>query len=268
MKELFSGEGRRRLDALARQRMLCAFDFDGTLAPIVSRPEDARLPAEMRQSLLALSDHAPVALITGRSVADLRGRLGFEPDFIVGNHGMEGIPGREAQAAAHRALCEGWRRQLAGALEQETYDPGIQLEDKAYSLSVHYRLASDPERSADALRELFSHLAPQPRLVAGKYVFNLVPEDGMDKGGALERLMALCGARSAIYVGDDVTDEDVFRLRRDDLLSVRIERSARSAAAFYLPHPDDMLPLLRDLVVRLRAAGATNWVRDPAAHRA
>src|SRR3569833_1724651 len=107
-------------------------------------------------------------------------------------------------------------------------------------------MTSAPERLVVALRFLFSWFEPAPRLEAGKYVFNLVPEGGTNKGGALEVLMAGCGARSAIYVGDDVTDEDVFRLRRDDLLSVRIERATRSAAEFFLERPDDILALLQE----------------------
>lgn len=265
MEDLQSEAGRRRLDAIVQPGLLCAFDFDGTLAPIVRHPERARLPVDIMRRLIALAIHAPVAIITGRSIDDIRTRLGFVPDFIIGNHGLEGIPGYEAQAIEHRALCAAWRRQLDAALDGVHFDPGIQIEDKRYSLSVHYRMTSDPERSAEALRQLFSRLEPAPRLVAGKYVFNLVPEGGTNKGGALEALMAGCGARSAIYVGDDVTDEDVFRLRRDDLLSVRIERSARSAAEFYLAQPADILPLLQDLNARLAAKGGTNWVHDATA---
>jgi len=268
MKELAGNEGLRRLDAIVQPGLLCAFDFDGTLAPIVRRPEQARLPVNIMRRLIALAVHAPVAIITGRSVDDIRTRLGFTPDFIIGNHGLEGVPGGERQATEHRALCDEWRHQLAAALHGDNLDPGIQVEDKRYSLSVHYRMTADPERVADALRALFAGMTPQPRVVAGKYVFNLVPEGGTDKGGALEQLIRHCGARSAIYVGDDVTDEDVFRLRRDDLLSVRIERSARSAAEFYLPDPADILPFLQDLNARLVAAGATNWVQNPAADSA
>jgi trehalose 6-phosphate phosphatase len=262
MTNLFSEQGQRRLDAIVQPGLLCAFDFDGTLAPIVMRPERARLPAGIMRRLTVLAQYAPVAIITGRSVDDIRTRLGFEPDFVVGNHGLEGIPGCEPHAVRHRALCDEWRLQLVRALQDDAHDPGIQLEDKRYSLSVHYRLTANPERSAAALRELFARIAPRPRIVSGKYVFNLVPENGAHKGNALEQLMEFCGARSAIYVGDDVTDEDVFRLRRSDLLSVRIERAAHSAAEFYLSQPNDILPLLRELTARLRACDAGNWVKN------
>lgn len=260
MTPLFSDAGRRRLDAIVQQRLLCAFDFDGTLAPIVMRPEHARLPRDIMLHLVALAAHAPIAIITGRSVDDIRERLGFAPDFIVGNHGIEGVPGWEEHARRHRAMSASWMTQLSGALHDAPH-VGIEVEDKRYSLSVHYRMTPDPERSAIALRTLFERMQPTPRIVAGKYVFNLVPQDAADKGSALEKLMTICGARSAIYAGDDVTDEDVFRLKRDDVLSVRIERATHSAAEFFLARPDDILVLLQELTARLRLRNAVNWMR-------
>src|SRR4051812_18593568 len=98
MTLLFSQEGRRRLDEVVKAGLLCAFDFDGTLAPIVPQPESARLPCDIRQRLIALSDFAPVAIITGRSVTDIHSRLGLDADFILGNHGIEGMPGWEQRA--------------------------------------------------------------------------------------------------------------------------------------------------------------------------
>src|SRR5207253_731178 len=93
MKHLFDPEGRRALQAALQARPLLAFDFDGTLAPIVERADDARVAAEDAQRLDALSRLRPVAVVTGRSVADVTRRLGFSPQFVVGNHGAED-PGR------------------------------------------------------------------------------------------------------------------------------------------------------------------------------
>jgi len=259
MHLLFSEEGNARLAEVAQPGLLCAFDFDGTLAPIVLKPEHARLPDEIRRHLIALLAYAPIAIITGRSIEDIHSRLGFEPDFVIGNHGLEGVPGWEAQARRHQALCVEWRAQLAAALEQ--YDPAIQLEDKRYSLAVHYRHASDGRDAEIRLQRLFALLDPMPRIVSGKYVFNLLPQDSGNKGNALEQLMAMSGARHAIYVGDDVTDEDVFRLERDHVLSIRIEHASDSAAEFFVPRPEDIVRLLTDLVGRLRLEDAVNWMQ-------
>jgi trehalose 6-phosphate phosphatase len=90
--------------------------------------------------------------------------------------------------------------------------------------------------------------------MTGKYVLNLLPEDAGHKGSALEHLIAASGAQSAIYVGDDVNDEDAFRLERCDLLSIRIGAADDSAADFYLDRQEDMRILLDEINSRLRQA--------------
>jgi len=127
---------------------------------------------------------------------------------------------------------------------------------------VHYRLAADHEMAETQLERLFMELQPQPRIVWGKKVFSLIPEDAGHKGSALEQLMTMTQANGAIYVGDDITDEDVFRLRRRDLLSIRIEHAPHSAAEFHLPASKDIQRLLDELIQRLRRTGASNWLQN------
>ncbi|WP_334188189.1 trehalose-phosphatase [Noviherbaspirillum sp.] len=253
----FFESGIQHLDELVRDRLLCAFDFDGTLAPIVTRPEAARMPPGTMQRLAELTRYAPVAIITGRSVADVRERLQFQPDFIVGNHGLEGVPDSSRHREDDEAMCAGWLQALSTAVT----DPGVRLENKGCSLSVHYRLARDHAKAEANLADLLGRLAPQARIVAGKCVFNVMPPDAPHKGDALQRLMQSCNARYAIYAGDDVTDEDVFRMRRPDVLSIRIGRAADSEADFFLHHRLDMFRLLDELIKRLREARASNWLR-------
>jgi trehalose 6-phosphate phosphatase len=244
MQPLFGEEGMRCLKEFIRDGVLCAFDFDGTLAPIVESPEQASLPEDIRQKLVSLARRARVAVITGRSVDDIRARLGFEPAYVVGNHGLEGIPDPARQGGQYHETCRAWLRQL-GPLERRL---GVQIEDKTYSLSVHYRRAPDPVAAADRLREELPTLHPAPRIVEGKFVFNLLPTQAVDKGQAIARLIEDTGGNGAIYVGDDVTDEDVFRMRRRDILSIRVEAAEHSAADFFLPAPGDIVRLL-DLMI-------------------
>jgi trehalose 6-phosphate phosphatase len=260
MTLLFSQEGLARFDEIVKPGLLCAFDFDGTLAPIVAHPERAFLPPELKQQLIELSAYAPVAIITGRSVEDLKARLGFKADFIVGNHGLEGLPGWDGRAGRYEEICTSWREQLTASLRrQELLDSGIWVEDKRYSLSVHYRMASDVHQAASALSECFPTLSPAPRVVAGKHVFNLLPDDAVHKGSALEQLIRVTGATSALYVGDDVTDEDVFRLRRGDLLSVRIDVEPGSAAPYFIEQRQEITRLIDALIARLKMLDARNW---------
>lgn len=255
--------------AIVRPGVLCAFDFDGTLAPIVAQPERAHLSDELMERLVELSKYAPVAIITGRSLGDIRARIGFEADFIVGNHGIEGLPGWELRAGRHEELCRTWLEKLTAALrEQAPLHSGIWIENKRYSLSMHYRLAPDHKLAENDLIKMIGSLTPQPRVIAGKSLFNLLPEDAMDKGSALEQLIQTTGATSAIYVGDDITDEDVFRLRRSDLLTVRVEADEDSDAQFFVPHRHDVSQLLDDLVQRLRELHARNWTQHMSTHSA
>jgi trehalose 6-phosphate phosphatase len=266
VRPLFSEPGLQRLGEIVRPGMLCVFDFDGTLSPIVARPEEARLPAEVLERMTALMRHASVAIITGRSVADIRERLGFEPHYMAGNHGLEGIPGWEKRGAQYEQDCRAWKDTLSAALRDASrFEPGISVEDKRYSLSVHYRAVHDRTQAAIALRRLFAEALPEARVIDGKCVFNVVPRGAADKGMALEQMIRSSGAPSALYVGDDVTDEDAFRLRRPDLLTVRIEPAAGSAADFFLPHYPDIVPFLDELIGRLRGPDAD---ADPAADKA
>jgi trehalose 6-phosphate phosphatase len=265
MRRLFDDAGMERLDEIVQPGLLCVFDFDGTLSPIVPQPDCAALPPEVRERLLTLTTLAPVAILTGRSLSDIRTRLGFEPHYVIGNHGLEGMPGWEGRSSSYAAACAAWRSALEGAFcDKQRFDPGIRLEDKGYSLSVHYRMARNKAQTEQRLRALFETLLPPPRVVDGKCVFSLMPVDAAHKGGALEELMQQAGSGTAIYVGDDVTDEDVFRLRRPDVLTVRIEPHPDTAAEFYLPAMPDIVQLLDELVRRLAHQAQALSNRTPA----
>jgi trehalose 6-phosphate phosphatase len=250
----------QRLDEVVRHGLLCVFDFDGILAPIVAQPEQVRVPLGLLLRMRALSAYAPVAVLSGRSLSDIQARLEFEPDFVVGNHGLEGLSGGRCFDSYQR-LCHAWDRTLSAALrEQALFDQGIWIENKGYSLSVHYRSARNPVKVQAQLAGLFSRLLPLAQIIEGEYVFDLLPPGASNKGTALEQLMRVSGARSAVYVGGDVTDEAVFRLRRRDLLTVRIGLATNTAAEFFLPHRRDMFQALDDLVGRLHQAQARNWL--------
>ncbi|HEY0844402.1 MAG TPA: trehalose-phosphatase [Noviherbaspirillum sp.] len=252
MSLAFFEHGAARIHEIVKPGMLCAFDFDGTLAPIVKDPGRACIPAAVSRRLATLAEHARVAIISGRSVEDVGARLDFLPDYIVGNHGIEGVPGWDDRTAEFQQICAEWEQRLALALsDRSLFDSGIRIENKRCSLSVHYRLARNRAEAETRLLQLFSALLPSARVMGGKCVFNLLPHDAPHKGMALAHLCELSGAHGTIYVGDDITDEDVFAMGRKDWLTVRIERSADSAAEFYLHHRLDMVQLLDTLIKQL-----------------
>jgi trehalose 6-phosphate phosphatase len=257
-----SAEGRTLLDAVLAARPLLAFDIDGTLAPIVERPEDARLPDAVQRGLHALGRHHDIAIVTGRAVEDARRMLSFEPSYLIGNHGAEGLPGWRRRADAYADTVKRWRDALGGS--EPLRASGVMLEDKTYSLSLHFRRAADPAAARDAIERCVAALRPVPRLIAGKAVVNLLPADAPDKGAALHALIQATQCGAVLYVGDDDTDETVFALRLPGVLSVRVEPSAASAAALFLRDQREVLTLIEHVGGRLgRHVAAPDASRSP-----
>lgn len=234
-------------------RPMLAFDIDGTLAPIVPEPWRARISDELRACLRSLAARTPVAIITGRAVKDARPLLGFSPHYLVGNHGAEGIPGYDAQSRDFQRVCAAWLAELSATADARGWRtmPGIMLEDKQYSLSFHYRHTARPALAREMLEQRVARLTPPPDIVHGKRVLNLLPPDAPHKGEALQSLLGHSGCTRAMYVGDDVTDEDVFRMRMPEVLSIRVGRKRKSAAQMYLKNQADVARLVRRLVAML-----------------
>lgn len=230
MKPLLTPEGEAALAAALQWRPLLAFDFDGTLAPIVPRPEDARIAPQLVQPLARLAQRLPVAVITGRRIEDVRTRLGFEPQHVIGSHGAED-PHAGDGAALVRALDAARAQLQAHAPALETH--GIRIEDKGASLAVHYRAADDPAAALAAITALVAPLAPAVAIVGGKKVVNLMAADAPDKADALAALVARSGAPGAVFVGDDVNDEPVFARREPTWLTVRVGRDPADSAAMF-----------------------------------
>lgn len=250
MKHLLSPEGEHDLLAMIESNPLLAFDFDGTLSPTVMVPEHARMPTGVARVFQTLCDTASVAVITGRSIEDITPRLLTRPRYLIGNHGAEGIPGNDGTLQSYHDICERWKQQIMHVLQWESIDPGLMIEHKAYSICVHYRLARDRENAARKVEATLPQLDPEPLVIGGKCGINLLPPGAPTKRTALERLLMLEGKRVAFYIGDDETDEIVFRHAPPDWVTVRVERDRNSAARFFLHHQSEMTECLQ-LVARL-----------------
>ncbi|HEX8010686.1 MAG TPA: trehalose-phosphatase [Casimicrobiaceae bacterium] len=254
MRYALSSAGLSRIRAFLTRNTLLAFDIDGTLAPIVDRPWDARVPGEVQHGLGLLAANAPVAIITGRAVEDARPMLGFTPRYLVGNHGAEGVPGLEKVSAQCARACRAWVDELASGNEPWRDVDGIVLEDKTFSLSFHFRHCRDQGAALRLLVGRTAGLLPVPKLLDGKSVLNLLPPGAPDKGEALTALLAQSHCDRALYVGDDASDEPVFRLHSPSVLSVRVEPHEASAANLYLKGQKDVARLVSELVRRIAPA--------------
>lgn len=249
MRHLFSPAGEAAIDQLMkRQRVMLAFDFDGTLAPIVARPDDARVSVGIARRLELLARHCPVAVVTGRSIADVRPRLGFEPAYVVGNHGAEGLDWQPSGQGMDivRARIDA----QAGALRVA----GVHIEDKTLSLALHYRLARDRDAAVRAIKALVEALPADLSTFGGKCVVNIVNKEAPDKGVAVLALLRRSGCDALLFVGDDVNDEAVFEQAHDDWLTVRIGRAdGGSRAMFFLDTHSEMSALLERIQHALNA---------------
>ncbi len=253
MKHLLSRANREVLQQFAWSNVMLAFDYDGTLAPIVKNPDDALMRPRTRSLLEQLTRLYPCIVISGREQADAIRRLrGSGVLEVVGNHGVE------PWAASEKFINEvqEWVPKLEKALAAYS---GVNIEDKVFSLAVHYRHAREKKKVRDAVLKLAQRLG-KLRIIGGKQVVNLLPQGAPHKGIALERERARLQCDTAVYVGDDETDEDVFSLDQPgQLLSVRVGMNTRSAASYYVKtqaEVDELLQALLELRKRTDVAEA------------
>lgn len=249
-----------RLDGAPLVVML---DIDGTLAPIALTPTGARIPGATRETLrrlVALPD-VSVAFVSGRSAADTLRMVPVDDAWIIGNHGLElrtpeGDVTASPEARKYEAAVADAARTLASV--QSTI-PGTILEDKRWSLSLHYRLVDQGVVPIVMERAREAADATGLRITEGKKVVELRPPVRVDKGTAAvalaERLHAVDEPASLLYAGDDRTDEDAFRAlrtRHPRAVTVRIMAADEGPtnAEFILASPDELRQVLEWLVAR------------------
>lgn len=246
MKYLFEEQNLKVLESFIHAKCLFAFDYDGTLSPITGDRDNACMTPEVSALLKKLSEKSTVAIITGRSVEDIKKFLDFKPQYIIGNHGIEGFA--DSNAEEMRIQVRGWIERLQHYLGSILKTSGIEIEDKVYSLSIHYRKSAHSFETEQLALSLLQKLSGA-RIIRGKYVLNVVPEHATNKGRALEKLMKMSGNPFALYAGDDYTDEDVFRMVNPQIMSVRIGNDKPSAAQYHLNSQEEIKRLLEYLTM-------------------
>ncbi len=250
------------LERLARGPLLIGLDFDGTLAPIADRPEDARLDAAMRERLRRLVDLVPTAVVSGRDLDDLSARVAVPGLVFVGSHGLEiARPDGSVDRAEGLEQSDAELERLVDSLRVAARDlPGILVEPKRHSVAVHWRLAApDEELAAGRIVAQAAFAFPELAVGRGKMVAEFRPAVDRHKGGAMNLLRAAAAAGGAapaiLYIGDDVTDEDAFGiLDRHRDVGVLVATAPRpTAAAWRLTDPAAVGDFL-DRLIEARAA--------------
>lgn len=241
-------------------RLVLLLDFDGTLAPIVPRPEDAALPARTSAALARLRtiESLEMAVVSGRGMADARERVGLPDIAYAGNHGMEiegaGLKRIHEEAAAARPVLKA----VAERLESEIGSiEGVLVEDKELTLSIHYRRVARPR--VEEVRTAVIQAAGEHdglRVTEGKELLEVRPAVDWHKGRAVEFLLGEISppvGTPVLYLGDDRTDEDAFRALRNGAgirgegVIVGDPPPADTAASAYVRSPEEIAALLEGI---------------------
>jgi trehalose-phosphatase len=261
----------KELDALKKalegKRVYLFLDYDGTLAPIAAKPALAAVPRKTMNVLeeLAKNRNFQVAVISGRSLKDIKERLGLRNIIYSGNHGLE-AQGPDLRFSAPVTLRY---KKILGRIKNDlrlnlSRIPGVLLEDKGLSLSLHFRQAAGGD--IPAVKAAFHETVKlykernKVKLREGKRVLEVLPPVEWDKGKVV--LLLLRTARRQllkkqdgivpVYIGDDRTDEDAFKALGPRGVTIFVGRPKRSRARYYVKGPAEAAKLLDRLAALQR----------------
>jgi len=248
----------------AAKYILLLTDYDGTLAPIVERPDLANMSERTREVLreLAQQHRFRIGILSGRALTEIKEKVGISDIIYAGNHGLEiegpGVNFVNLQAEKAKPILRVLYQVLSKSLEATK---GALVEDKGLTLSVHYRMVE--ESKAEEVKRIFdryvgaAQAAGQVRITTGKKVYEVRPAVTWDKGKTIRFLLKKYGKGStksdmlAMYVGDDVSDEDGFKVigEYENGFSVFVgEPNIQSAAHYFLKSTEEVATLLDRLL--------------------
>ena len=238
---------------LQERRPVLFLDYDGTLTPIVARPHLAVLAQDVRNTLTALGDQWPVAIVSGRDRTDVQRLVGIDSLIYAGSHGFDILgPGVSSEhGAAFVADLDNVERQLRQALASID---GVLLERKRYSVAVHVRgLSPDTAGNVESVVDAVLSRRGRLRKGRGKMVFELLPRLDWNKGKAVLQILESLRPGEAdnfpIYIGDDRTDEDAFMVLSQRGVGILVAEAPRETAAKYtLREPREVNLFLRRLL--------------------
>ena len=246
-----SPEGITTLKSLATQKTLYCFDFDGTLAPLKNEPNSVKLNKVTKQYLMEIQKYASIAIISGRLKNDLKKLLNFKVNFLIGNHGLEGIHNNlSILEKNHKRIAQKWFYEIS----KNSNPLDFFIENKTYSITLHINKQNKNkgEKFSEKINKLIENLSPPPGIILGKRSINLLPSTFINKGFALKEIMLKNRFTHAFYIGDDITDEEVFKLKDNNILTICIKPNGNSRAKYYLNRQSNMNKLLKLIIYTLQ----------------
>jgi len=250
----------------AAPRLLVTLDFDGTLAALAETPGQARLEPAFRSALrkLAALPEVSVFILSGRALKSVRQLVGLRGLYYGGNHGIEikgpGYAWRDEGALKARGLVAAIAADL-----QERFPPGtgVLVENKTFSASVHYRNLKPVYKRGffSRMKVLIAARSASLYWRGGHKIFELLPCGAAHKGDAVSLLAKYLGSPFSIAVGDDLTDEDMFKTLAGSGVTVRVGRKPGSKAGYCLDGQSEVLRLLNFIAAarHCRGMGTTSW---------
>lgn len=246
-----------------KNNLFIFLDFDGTLAPIVSTPEKAVLPEAAKKLLKRISENPKIrlAFISGRSLDDIKSKIGIKNAIYAGNHGLQ-LEGPKIKfepliLPRYHMIADRIKKELGQKISRIQ---GAFLEDKGLTLSLHYRLAK--RKDISVLKKIFKEtvilylVRNKIRVKSGKMVIEVRPQVEWDKGKVVLWLLArsLFASKGEgilpVYIGDDVTDEDAFRAIKNKGLAIFVGKPKKSHAQYYLKDHNEVQDFLERILER------------------
>ncbi len=257
MKYLFS-EWQPLQKKLKNTKKISLFlDYDGTLTPIVKKPELAKLSLQIKKLLRKISGKYTVAIISGRPLNEIKKLVGLKNIIYSGNHGFEiEIKGKKIIQNVSRGTKNEIRRIKDKLVKEIKKIDGAFLEDKGLTLSIHWRLV-DKKNLLNLFATIRDVIRDNSRvsLTKGKKVWEIRPNINWDKGRAVKKILSLRPTRYSllpVYIGDDTTDEDVFKVLKNGI-TIRIGKSKSSNARYYLKNQSEIKKFLIGVSLRGRS---------------
>ncbi len=248
-----------QLTAALQDRQLVVFlDFDGTLTPIVDRPELAEISSDMRESVRRLGQCCTLAIVSGRDLVDVRAKVGIDEVFYAGSHGFHiagpaGFGHELQQGSQYLPALDKAERAL---LRQLRSIAGAQVERKKFAVAIHFRrVAKEQVAALTAVVDGVLADSEGLRKTGGKMIFELRPDIDWDKGKALnwllEKLQLDKRSVLPLYIGDDLTDEDAFRELQQHGFGILVRDEVRPSLARYaLESVDEVQTFLKRLATQ------------------
>lgn len=248
-------------NTMAAQNLFLFLDYDGTLAPIEDSPEKALLPKTTKKVLEEFTQdpRCRVSIVSGRALSDIKKLIGLEKIAYVGNHGLEidapKLDFKGFNLSRTREILEYFKWEINKEL---IFFKGAFLEDKGFSLSVHYRQLNEDQ--TEVFKVLLNEitrpflLRQEIRMGLGKKVFEIKPPIDWDKGKAVLWLRDEYKRHfnmeniSSIYIGDDATDEDAFKALKNKGITIKVGAEGNSEAAYFLKQQKEVIALLKDIL--------------------